>query len=291
MRVMQRNRDDLAVGDVESVRRLVVIGYGDQTWPPGSGAYHEGSRGQPNPAGDHWPVGVAAEWPGTIEELVGAQQALEGVAAPLWQPANGAGVAGCFACFLRGHRGAGRAGEPGWAAAAVYRGKHCLARATVVGPAGGPYLPGMLALRVGTLLENATRALPIRPDVLIVDATGYDHPRRAGLARHLGAVLDLPTVGVTHRPLLAGGVWPDLQRGAMSPLLLDGALVGYWVCTRDGRRPLAVHAGWRTDAAVAARIVLAASQHRTPTPLREARRLARTERARQAAAARPGVTA
>jgi deoxyribonuclease V len=140
-------------------------------------------------------------------------------------------------------------------------------------------MPGLLALRLGALLADVTRLLPVRADVLLVDATGYDHPRRFGLARHLGAVLELPTVGVTHRPMLAAGDWPADHRGAMSPLLLDGVVVGFWVRTREGRRPLAVHAGWRTDSEVAARVVLAASRHRTPNPLREARRLARTARA------------
>jgi hypothetical protein len=55
----------------------------------------------------------------------------------------------------------------------------------------------------GPLLEAAVRALPAQPDVLLVDATGRDHPRRGGLALHLGAALDLPTVGVTHRPPVA----------------------------------------------------------------------------------------
>jgi deoxyribonuclease V len=222
----------------------------------------------------------ASAWPTTVDELVAVQEALAVAAAPLWQPPVRSNVAGCFACFPRGYAGPGRAGEPAWAAAAVYRGKHCVARVAVAGRAGAPYLPGLLALRAGALLENATRSLPMRPDVVMVDATGYDHPRRAGLARHLGAVLDTPTIGVTHRPMLAVGDWPKLERGAMSPLLLGGELVGFWVCTRNGRRPLAAHAGWRTDPVVAARILLAASHHRTPAPLREARRLARTARAK-----------
>jgi len=140
-------------------------------------------------------------------------------------------------------------------------------------------LPGLFALHTGPLLEAAVRALTVRPDVLLVDATGADHPRRAGLALHLGAVLDTATVGVTHRPLLAAGDWPADEAGAINPLLLDGDLVGFWVRTRAGRRPLAVHAGWRTDAHTAARIVLAAARVRTPEPLRLARRLARTVRA------------
>ncbi|HEY8236284.1 MAG TPA: endonuclease V, partial [Gaiellaceae bacterium] len=74
--------------------------------------------------------------------------------------------------------------------------------------AGNAYEPGLLALREGPVLETAVRALTARPDALLVDATGRDHPRRAGLALQLGAILDLPSVGVTHRPLLADGDWP-----------------------------------------------------------------------------------
>jgi deoxyribonuclease V len=122
------------------------------------------------------------------------------------------------------------------------------------------------------------RRLSVRPDVVLVDATGQDHPRRAGLACQLGAELGLPTVGVTHRPLLAAGAWPADERGAVSPLTLDGAVVALWVRTRPGRRPLAVHAGWRTDPYTAAGVVLAVTRQRTPLPLREARRLARTDR-------------
>jgi deoxyribonuclease V len=115
---------------------------------------------------------------------------------------------------------------------------------------------------------------------LLVDGTGRDHPRGAGLAVHLGAVLDLATVGVTHRPLMAAGDWPEDRRGATSPLLLDGAPVGMWLRTRAGARPLAVHPGWRTDLETSARIVEgAAAAHRTPEALRHARMLARTLRA------------
>lgn len=188
-------------------------------------------------------------------------------------------AAGCFVCFPRGYEGIGETGDAGWAAAAAFRGGHRLEAATVDGRAGGPYVPGLLALRVGALLEAAVRALPTRPDVLLVDGTGTDHPRHAGLARHLGAVLEIPTVGVTHRPLLASGSWPRDERGARSPVLLDGRVVAYWVRTRAGCRPLVAHAGWRTDPSTAASVVLARAQHRTPTPLREARRLARTARA------------
>lgn len=217
-------------------------------------------------------------WPATVEELTAAQRTLAAARPPRWRPPPGATVAGCFACLPRGGSGSGSAGDPVWAAAAAYVGRRCVGRATATGTAGGPYRPGLLALRVGPPLEAAVRALHAAPDVLLVDATGYDHPRRAGLAVQLGALLGLPTVGVTHRTLLATGDWPVDEPAATSPLFLDNRLVGYWLRTRAGRRPVAVHAGWRTDPDTAVRVVLAVARHRTPTPLREARRLARLAR-------------
>jgi deoxyribonuclease V len=128
-------------------------------------------------------------------------------------------------------------------------------------------------------LEAAVRGLPEVPHVLLVNASGRDHARRAGLALQLGAVLDVPTIGVTHRPLLARGEWPDDERGAQSPLRLHGELVGYWLRTRAGTRPLAVHAAWRTDPGEAVELVRMVTARRTPEPLRAARELARRERA------------
>jgi deoxyribonuclease V len=138
----------------------------------------------------------------------------------------------------------------------------------------------LLALREGPALEAAVRRLRQPPDVLLVDATGRDHPRRAGLALHLGVVLGVPSVGVTHRPLLAEGAWPDDDSAASAPLLLGDELVGHWVRTRPGTRPLAVHAAWRTDAETAVKVVLAAlAGRRAPEPLRRARQAAREARA------------
>jgi deoxyinosine 3'endonuclease (endonuclease V) len=135
-------------------------------------------------------------------------------------------IGGCFVCFARGAGGRGTAGEPGWAGAALAIGSQIVTSVATRGQAGHPYEPGMLALREGPLLEAAVRALPQLPDVLLVNATGRDHPLRAGLALHLGAVLQLPTIGITHRPLLAQGKWPPDELGARSPLLIDAEEVG-----------------------------------------------------------------
>jgi deoxyribonuclease V len=214
-------------------------------------------------------------WPRTREELIAEQHRLGVLEPPTWRFEPDAEVGGVFVCFARGGSGQGRPGDRAWTAAYVRR-----ATRVVRGRAGAPYERGLPALREGALLETAVRALPERPDVLLVDATGSDHPRRAGLALHLGAVLGMPTVGVTHRPLIAEGEWPADERGARSPLLLGGKLVGYWVRTKAGTRPLAAHAAWRTDSETAAEVVLSASQARTPEPLRRARRRAREARAR-----------
>ncbi len=229
-----------------------------------------------------------------------------------WLPEDDAAVAGCGVAFAAGEAGPGRAGDRAWAAAVVWhprsaprrgdgapyrdpgralrgsqaaggprRAADIAAVALVAGRVLAPYAAGLLALREGPLLAGALTRLDPVPDVALVDATGLDHPRSAGLALHLGAVTGLPTVGVTRRPLLAAGAPPPLARGASSPLVLGARLVGYWVCTRTGARPVAAHAGWRTSPETAAALVLSASTEsaRTPVPLQEARRVAREARA------------
>lgn len=231
---------------------------------------------------------LAVSWPDDPERLAALQHDLAAATPVSWQPPRHRPVlvGGCFCCFPRGVEGRGEVGDPVWVAAVTVVGGTGRRVAAEVrrGRAGAPYVAGQLACREGVALEAVVRALSVRPDVLLVNATGRDHPRRAGLALHLGAVLDLPTAGVTHRPLLATGEWPDDTTGAASPLVLDGEVVGAWLRTRATRRPLAVHAGWRTTAEVAVEVVrLATRRHRTPLPLREARRLARRDRGRTTA--------
>jgi deoxyribonuclease V len=150
----------------------------------------------------------------------------------------------------------------------------------VTGRAPAPYVAGLLALRDGPLLEAAVRQLPACAEVLLVNATGRDHPRRAGLALHLGARLEIPTIGATGQPLIAQGDWPADESGATSPLRIEDEVVGCWLRLRRGVRPLAVHPGWRTDLETAVAVVRATARDaRTPEPLRQARRAAREARA------------
>jgi deoxyribonuclease V len=220
-------------------------------------------------------------WPTSADELCRLQLQLATARPPGWHPPpRPYATGGCFVCFERRAPAAGVRCERGWAGAALAVGSRIVEDAVVTGKAGAGYEPALLALREGPLLEAAVRALPRAPDVLLVNATGRDHPRRAGLAVHLGAILGLPTVGVTHRPLLAAGEWPTDEPGAHSPLVLGEETVGGWLRTRERVRPLAVHPGWRTDLDTACAVVLAAvGRVRTPEPLREARRVARRARA------------
>src|SRR5687767_5867411 len=129
------------------------------------------------------------------------------------------------------------------------RGASCSTGRYVAASRVRPYRPGMLALRIGPLMEATVRALSTPPDVRLLDATAHDQPRGTGLALHLGAELDLPTVGITHRPLLARGKCPEDHRGDTSPLWQRETVVGCWMRTRPGVRPLVVHPGWRVDLA------------------------------------------
>ena len=220
-------------------------------------------------------------WPETPDDLERVQRSLTAETPPLWRPEEGVrSAAGCFICFQRGRAGPGAPGDPGWAAAALIHDGTLAATTVAYGWASAGYVSGLLALREGPLLEEAVRGLPALPEVLLVNATGRDHPRRAGLALHLGARLKIPSVGVTDRPLHAVGPWPADEAGATGPLRIAGEVVGYWVRTKRGVRPLAIHAGWRTDPETGVSIVLSVTnKSRTPTPIREARRAAREARA------------
>ena len=218
-------------------------------------------------------------WPSNEESLVARQQELAATAAEPWTPPEtGLRAGGCWVCFARGQSGPGAAGDPAWTASLVMGDSQVLEQHVLRGAAGAPYVPGLLALRIGALMEQAVRTLARRPDLLLVDATGRDHPRRAGLALQLGAELGLPTVGVTHRPLLAEGAWPADRRGATSPLRIGDEVVACWLRTRPGVRPLAVHPGWRVDLDTAVEVVSGVARRRTPEPLRRARQAAREAR-------------
>ncbi len=226
-------------------------------------------------------------WPTDHEALEREQLRIAALAPRPWAFEPGARVGGCFVCFAEDPEALLSGAEPVWAAAATFEAGRRLAAIVVEGSTAARYEPGMMALRAGPQLERAVADLSVRPDVLLVNATGRDHPRRAGLALHLGFVLGLPTVGVTDRALLA----VHRHRGVAARvagegvLVLDGREVAALFQVVAANRGVWAHAAWRTDVATALAVVRSVTgPARTPAPLREARRMARS--ARSAARAR-----
>ena len=159
-----------------------------------------------------------------------------GLSPPSWHPeGDGLSAAGCFVVFPRGRSGPGTDGDSATAAAVIARDGRATATRIVHGLAGARYAAGLLYLREGQVLEEVVRQLPDRPDVLVVNGTGLDHPRYAGMALHLGYLLDLPTVGVTRRPPCMGGMAHRCKGENQSPNT-----------RRTACRLLGPHTGWRT---------------------------------------------
>jgi deoxyribonuclease V len=134
-----------------------------------------------------------------------------------------------------------------------------------------PYVPGYLSFREAPSVLRAFRKLERAPDLLMCDGHGRAHPRRFGLACHLGLWLDLPTIGCAKSRLIGTHAEPGRRRGCHRPLLDEGEVVGEVVRTRDGVRPVYVSVGHRIDLATArAWVIRLARAARLPEPIREA---------------------
>lgn len=141
----------------------------------------------------------------------------------------------------------------------------------VARPAAFPYVPGLLSFREAPPLLEAFERLSQAPDVLVFDGQGLAHPRRFGLACHVGLLLDTPSLGCAKTRLVGEhGPVPD-RRGASTPLRVAGETVGAVVRTRRGVNPVFVSPGHRADTPSAAGLVLAlAARYRLPEPQRRA---------------------
>ncbi len=138
-----------------------------------------------------------------------------------------------------------------------------------------PYVPGLLSFREAPALLEALRRLNTAPDLLMCDGHGLAHPRRFGIACHLGVLCDLPAIGCAKSRLVGEHAEPARRRGASVPLLHNLEIVGSVLRTRPGTRPVYVSVGHRIDLASAQEIVLAcALRFRLPEPTRLADQLA-----------------
>jgi deoxyribonuclease V len=143
-------------------------------------------------------------------------------------------------------------------------------------PVAFPYVPGLLSFREIPALALAFGRLSTVPDLLLVDGQGIAHPRRFGLAAHLGLLAGIPTIGCAKSRLCGEAADPAPERGSVSDLVDGGERVGVVVRTKDRVKPLYVSVGHLISLECAAEWVLRlVPTHRLPEPIRLADRLSK----------------
>ena len=163
------------------------------------------------------------------------------------------------------------------AAVVVYdvHAKAVVDQATWEGPVAFPYVPGLLSFREVPAILPALEQLRQLPDVYMLDAQGYAHPRRFGLACHLGVLLEAPALGVA-KSILVGKVEGELAetKGSGAPLVHKGETVGLALRTRERVHPVYVSVGHRITLRDAGRLALRLAQrYKLPQPTHLAHRL------------------
>ena len=152
-------------------------------------------------------------------------------------------------------------------------------------PTAFPYVPGLLSFREVPALLEALDRLPAAPDVILCDGHGYAHPRRFGLACHLGLWLDTPTIGVAKSRLTGAHDEPGAEKGDIAWLVAGkgerpSERLGAVLRTRARVKPVFVSAGHRISLRTALVLTLAcATRYRLPEPTRLADKLSKTHRA------------
>jgi deoxyribonuclease V len=142
-------------------------------------------------------------------------------------------------------------------------------------PTSFPYVPGLLSFREAPVVLAALRQLGAPPHLLLYDGQGIAHPRRLGIASHLGLVTGIPSIGVAKTRLIGEHGSVPLARGAWTPLTDKGETIGAVLRTRCGVKPLFVSIGHGLSLATAIRWVMACTtRYRLPETTRWAHRLA-----------------
>ncbi len=131
-----------------------------------------------------------------------------------------------------------------------------------------PYIPTFLSFREGPAIKNAFRQLKIKPDLLMVDGAGINHPRHAGIATHIGVALNVPTIGITKKILCGSGKEPG-QVGEAEPLIYEGRQTGWLLRSSRGSRAIIVAPGHRISLDTSLSIVKQSIRgHKLPEPVR-----------------------
>jgi deoxyribonuclease V len=138
-----------------------------------------------------------------------------------------------------------------------------------------PYVPGLLSFREVPVILEALSRLSAAPDLLFCDGQGYAHPRRCGLACHLGLATGLPAIGVAKSRLIGEHQVVGEERGAWQPLIDDGEVIGAALRTRVGAKPVFVSIGHKVSLETAIDLTIGCTgSYRIPEPTRLAHMLA-----------------
>lgn len=209
------------------------------------------------------------DWPTTAAEAIAVQEELRGLVETTDVDKPPRHVAGLDVAY-DGDR---------LAAAVVVLDRGTLAevdRAVVLGETTFPYVPGLFAFREVPALLAALERLGTTPDLLVCDGQGLAHPRRFGLACHLGVLTGIPSIGVAKTAFVGSQVEPGRERGATAELVDGGEVVGAAVRTQDGIKPVYVSIGHRMSLPTAIDHVLhLAQRYRLPETTRAADHLCR----------------
>jgi len=142
-------------------------------------------------------------------------------------------------------------------------------------PTTFPYVPGLLSFREAPAALIALERLAIRPDLLLIDGQGWAHPRRMGLACHLGLLSHIPAIGVAKSRLVGTHDPPPESRGSQALLLHKGEVIGVVLRTRTHVKPIYVSTGHRVSLETAVAYTMACTpKYRLPETTRQAHRLA-----------------
>jgi deoxyribonuclease V len=133
------------------------------------------------------------------------------------------------------------------------------------------YIPGLLSFREGPVLVEAFERLQSTPDVLIFDGMGRAHPRRIGIAAHMGLWIERPTIGCGKTHLIGRYEEPPLQRGSYSQLTDRGETLGVVLRTKDKVKPVYISVGHLADLDTSIELVMrCTTKYRLPEPIRAA---------------------
>jgi deoxyribonuclease V len=134
-----------------------------------------------------------------------------------------------------------------------------------------PYIPGLLSFREAPLMIAVCEQLQLTPDLILVDGQGIAHPRRFGIASHMGVVLDIPTIGCAKSRLCGQYEIPGTEAASYSELTDNGEVIGAALRSKKGTKPIFISIGHRTDLRTAIEYVLKCCHgYRLPQPIRMA---------------------